>query len=184
MLSAKTACPCIPMNRRILVFGFAVLLPVLAITALAEAQADGSSRPGFPGVAMTKDDIALGQKLYTRNCASCHGAKLEGQPNWKRRLPSGRMPAPPHDETGHTWHHSDRELFTMTKLGVEAIQPGYPSDMPGFAELLTDTEIRKILAFIKSTWPERQRAAQARLNESDKSRATRERPLSTRRREP
>ncbi|MCW5719495.1 MAG: cytochrome c, partial [Bauldia sp.] len=56
-------------------------------------------------------DLRAGQTLYLANCASCHGVDLEGQPNWQTPLADGRFPAPPHDETGHTWHHSDAQLF-------------------------------------------------------------------------
>ena len=44
---------------------------------------------------------------------------------------------------------------------------GYESDMPGFAGVLSDEEIRAILAFIKSTWPERQRGYQAAISAQD-----------------
>ena len=47
--------------------------------------------------------VALGKRIYAEHCASCHGANLEGQPNWRIRKPDGRMPAPPHDSSGHTW---------------------------------------------------------------------------------
>lgn len=111
--------------------------------------------------------LAQGRALYAEYCASCHGADLEGQPNWRERLPSGRLPAPPHDETGHTWHHSDRQLIAITRHGPGALVPGYESDMPGFAEVLGDAEIEAILAFIKSTWPERERAFQAERSQAD-----------------
>jgi mono/diheme cytochrome c family protein len=98
--------------------------------------------------------LAIGQKLYAQHCAACHGAKLEGQPNWRERLPNGRMPAPPHDESGHTWHHTDRVLFAITKNGLVPpyAPPAYESDMPGFAGTLSDDEIRAVLAYIKSHW--------------------------------
>lgn len=98
--------------------------------------------------------LALGGKLYAQHCASCHGARLEGQPNWRSRLPNGRMPAPPHDESGHTWHHPDEVLFGITKHGVVPpyAPPGYQSDMPGFEGKLTDEEIRAVLAYIASHW--------------------------------
>jgi mono/diheme cytochrome c family protein len=70
------------------------------------------------------------------------------------------MPAPPHDASGHTWHHTDQELFRITKFGMSAIVPSYESDMPAFGHVLTDEEIEAVLAFIKSTWPERERAYQ------------------------
>lgn len=136
---------------------------------LAQSGSDGAPVDGltFLGEPITAADIAAGQEKYAENCASCHGANLEGQPDWKRRLDNGRMPAPPHDETGHTWHHSDRNLFIVTKGGVGAVVPGYESDMPAFEGILTDDEIADVLAYIKSTWPERQRGFQAEVTAND-----------------
>ena len=98
--------------------------------------------------------LALGRKLYSQHCGACHGMKLEGQPNWQRKLPNGRMPAPPHDESGHTWHHPDEVLFGITKHGLVPpyAPPGYQSDMPAFAGTLSDQEIRAVLAYIGSHW--------------------------------
>jgi mono/diheme cytochrome c family protein len=106
------------------------------------------------GCAQSKPDLKLGQKIYVQHCAACHGAKLEGQPEWRKPLPNGRMPAPPHDDSGHTWHHPDEVLFGITKHGlVPPYAPaGYQSDMPGFAGKLTDSEIRAVLAYISSHW--------------------------------
>lgn len=101
------------------------------------------------------ETIARGRALYAQSCASCHGAELEGQLNWQSRKPDGRMPAPPHDATGHTWHHSDEQLFRIVKHGVEQLAPpGYKSDMPAYKDLLGDDDIRAVLAFIESRWPE------------------------------
>lgn len=104
--------------------------------------------------------VARGRQLYGAHCASCHGLKLEGQPDWQTPKANGRLPAPPHDASGHTWHHADDELFTITRNGLAAVVPGYQSDMPAFAGVLSDDEIRAVLAFIKSTWPERERLYQ------------------------
>ena len=113
-------------------------------------------------------DIAQGEQLYGDFCAACHGANLEGQPDWRSPLPSGRLPAPPHDESGHTWHHSDEVLFRIVKEGTAAIVGGgYESDMPGFADVLSDEEIRAVLDYIKSTWPERERSHQQRMSQAD-----------------
>ena len=140
-----------------------------AIAAFAQAQ-DGNVRTAdvtFLGQPVTAEQIIRGKEIYAENCASCHGANLEGQPDWKRRLENGRMPAPPHDESGHTWHHSDQDLFAITKLGVGGVVPGYESDMLAFGDILSDEDITAVLAFIKSTWPERQRDVQARITASD-----------------
>ena len=108
-----------------------------------------------------ESDLRMGERLYQENCASCHGANLEGQPDWRSRLPNGRLPAPPHDASGHTWHHTDRVLLDIVKRGTAAIVGnGYESDMPGFKEVLTDEEITAIIDYIKNTWPDRIRASQ------------------------
>jgi len=113
--------------------------------------------------------LEKGQAIYAANCASCHGAKLEGQPDWKTPLPSGRLPAPPHDASGHTWHHPDRILFRITKHGTAAVVGGgYESDMPGFGDVLSDDDIRAVLDFIKSTWPERERQYQAEMSRRER----------------
>jgi len=79
-------------------------------------------------------------------------------------LPNGRLPAPPHDATGHTWHHPDKQLFEMVKNGTAGIVPGYETDMPWYKGVLSDTEIWATLSFIESTWPADIRTRQQRLN--------------------
>lgn len=107
--------------------------------------------------------VALGHTVYKQHCASCHGAKLEGQPQWRMRKPDGKLPAPPHDETGHTWHHPDEQLFLLTKHGLRPpLAPdGYKSDMPGFGGILSDAQIWAVLAFIKNAWPPEIKARQS-----------------------
>lgn len=111
--------------------------------------------------------VALGETVYRQQCASCHGAKLEGQANWRIRKPDGRLPAPPHEESGHTWHHPDDQLFRITKLGLKPpLAPeGYESDMPAFGPVVVDEQIWAVLAFIKSRWPAEIRARQNVLNQ-------------------
>ena len=117
---------------------------------------------GAIGKVPSPERLALGRQLYDDNCAACHGANLEGQPDWRQRRADGALPAPPHDETGHTWHHPDQQLFAITKQGTAAFVPtDYVTDMMGFGEVLSDAEIRAVLDYIKSRWPERIRARQA-----------------------
>ena len=116
--------------------------------ALAACNAPGSDA----------ETVKLGAQLYAQHCAACHGTKLEGQPNWRQRLPNGRLPAPPHDESGHTWHHPDEVLFAITKNGlVPPYAPkDYESDMPAFRDKLSDAEIRAVLEYIKTHWTSRE----------------------------
>lgn len=108
--------------------------------------------------------VEVGRRVYAEACASCHGASLEGQANWQRRMPNGRLPAPPHDASGHTWHHPDEVLFQITKYGPAVYAAGYQGDMPAFEQRLTDEEIAASLAFIKSTWSAEIQAKQARID--------------------
>lgn len=102
--------------------------------------------------------VALGKAVYSENCASCHGTNLEGQPDWRERKSDGRMPAPPHNTMGHTWHHPDEVLFGIIKQGVAAFAPsGYESDMPAFGGVLTDEEIWAVLAYLKAHGLQRSR---------------------------
>jgi mono/diheme cytochrome c family protein len=109
--------------------------------------------------------VARGKAVYAQHCASCHGANLEGQADWRRRLPNGRLPAPPHDASGHTWHHSDKQLFAMIRNGTAAMMPGYQTDMPAYMNTLSDADIWAVLSFIESTWPADIRARQQAIGQ-------------------
>ena len=137
------------------------------IALLAVALSACSERPQQ----QVQQSVARGKQIYDLHCASCHGAELQGQPKWRERLPGGRLPAPPHDESGHTWHHPDRVLFGITKNGMASYGPsGYESDMPAFGDRLSDAEMLAVLAYIKSTWPEHTRKVQAEVTREDERR--------------
>jgi mono/diheme cytochrome c family protein len=108
-----------------------------------------------------------GANLYAEHCASCHGHSLEGEPDWQTRRPDGKLPAPPHDATGHTWHHSDRQLMTIIRDGLATLVPGYVTDMPAYGYVLSDAEIQAILQYLKEKWPERERAYQRARSAND-----------------
>ncbi len=135
-------------------FGLALFLAM----SVNEAYAD-ILRPNDPIT------TALGGQLYAKHCAECHGAKLEGQPNWQERQSNGRLPAPPHDASGHTWHHADAVLITLTKDGPATMAGGdYESDMTGYKDILSDNEIIAVLSYIKSIWPAEIRKTHDRIN--------------------
>jgi len=137
------------------------------VVGIGGAVAWWSTLPGTPKI--DPDDVAqvaLGQTIYAAQCARCHGANLEGQPNWQDRQATGRLPAPPHDASGHTWHHPDAQLFGITKHGLAPYAPaGYLSDMPAFDGTLSDEQIAAVLAYIKSKWPVDIRVRQTRIDE-------------------
>ena len=118
--------------------------------------------------------VARGRVLYDANCASCHGENFEGQPDWRSPGDDGLYPAPPHDASGHTWHHSDAGLIAYITLGGKAAlaQMGvrFDSGMPGFGDVLAPQDIEDILGYIKSRWTGRERAVQAERSRSQGSR--------------
>ena len=116
-------------------------------------------RPGSTQV------VEVGRQIYAEHCAGCHGADLEGQPNWRQRRSDGMLPAPPHDPSGHTWHHPDAQLVEMTKFGPQRFAGAdYRSEMPAYQDQLTDREIVAVLSYIKSTWPPEIRARHDQIN--------------------
>lgn len=153
------------MKRSYLILG-SVALAALGLTysitlPTETAEASITLKPNEPAV------VSLGKQVYAQNCASCHGIALQGQANWRKRGKDGYMPAPPHDETGHTWHHPDNYLFLMTKYGIEKmIGKTYPNNMPAYEGKLSDNEIIAVLSFIKSMWPNNVKRQHDQINAS------------------
>lgn len=149
---------------------FAAIAAAAVLAALGTAAytwwPDSQAQAGL----LRPDDVQtvrLGESLYRDQCAACHGVDLEGEtPDWQVRDADGYLPAPPHDETGHTWHHPDQLLFDMTKYGIAeaANLPDYPTRMPAYDGILEDEEIIAILSFIKSRWPDPVRQYQDEIN--------------------
>lgn len=155
---------------------------MLALAVIAVAVAGGGAWWALDGpgtgertddarytTALRPDDARLtarGAEVYAAHCASCHGANLEGQPNWRERGPDGLLPAPPHDASGHTWHHADALLIRITRDGVGAVvgDPGYRTAMPVYRGVLSDEDIVAVLSWIKSRWPADVRAKHDQIN--------------------
>ncbi|MCF6320844.1 MAG: cytochrome c [Rhizobiaceae bacterium] len=125
-----------------------------------DAYADALLKPN------NKVLVNSGREIYNTTCASCHGKNLEGQPDWRSPDEDGLLPAPPHDQSGHTWHHTDKLLFELTKIGLgrSAGFEDYKTNMPVFEDVLSDVEIIAVLSYIKSTWPEEIRLRHDELN--------------------
>jgi mono/diheme cytochrome c family protein len=137
----------------------ALLLGGLALAAGGLALVNLGRAPSESGLS-----LAEGARLYGLHCAACHGANLEGEPNWRQRRADGMLPAPPQDASGHTWHHPDPQLLAIVKQGTAALVGGdYKSNMRGFAGELSDDEIRAVLAYIRSRWPADIQAKQAEI---------------------
>ena len=146
------------------VFWLTILVLILGVAFLAYHQTGYGNRaviinqtavPPLP--TLGSENVAQGEILYYQYCAKCHGANLEGAPKWKQRLPDDSLPPPPHDSSGHTWHHSDELLISITENGGD---PADNSKMTAFKDQLSREEIVAILEFIKSKWGREEREYQ------------------------
>ncbi|KUJ73135.1 c-type cytochrome [Ruegeria profundi] len=141
---------------------------VFLIGAALVYFATGLSNAG--GVVLKPNDASVvshGAEVYEQNCASCHGSNLEGEEGWQGLDEDGRLRAPPHDATGHTWHHDGELLFRLTKYGPAEVigDPSYATNMPAYEGILSDDEIIAVLSYIKSTWPPHIRARHDEMEE-------------------
>lgn len=163
--------PELPMRTNMRAWILCGLLAVLlAAAGLYALRAKGAWTAELEPYALRPDDlqtVQAGARIYAKHCAACHGVRGEGQPNWREHGPNGLLPAPPHDESGHTWHHPDAQLFAITKHGLAQLirQPGYRTDMPRYDGVLSDTEIVAVLSWIKAQWPQETRVRHDQLND-------------------
>ena len=145
-------------QRQRIVMGAIIVGAILIVIGGFTLLSDGS---GTTANSSDTQLVALGQQVYAANCAGCHGVNLEGQPDWQQANPDGSLRAPPHDETGHTWHHGDAALIESISLGGARLAANVgTSAMPAYKDSLTNEDITAVLVYIKSTWPIDIQAAQ------------------------
>jgi len=166
MAPHRVPCPCNVRRAKAWVSCAAAAGLLIALLAMAypaarrAASADSHFADAEDGAL-----VAHGRTVYMDACASCHGRALQGQPLWQLNDQFAGQRAPAHDATGHTWQHSDEDLFHKTKFGRFPARPAdVATAMPAFAAILTDRQILAALAFIKARWPLGTRVAQAALN--------------------
>ena len=112
-----------------------------------------------------------GQTIFQANCAVCHGAGGEGQPDWHVKKPDGILPAPPLNGDGHTWHHGDGTLYTYVSRGGKFYEspdiPSFKSGMPGFGEILSHEEVIAVIEYLKILWGDKvSQGLELKLSES------------------
>jgi mono/diheme cytochrome c family protein len=129
-----------------------IYFSVVSFTATRSVVINQTAVPPLPR--LDREKIKRGEALYQQYCARCHGVDLKGSPTWKEALPDGSYPPPPHDDTGHTWHHTDEQLLNIIANGGD---PAYNSKMPAFKDKLTQNDMIAILEFFKSQWGKKER---------------------------
>jgi S-disulfanyl-L-cysteine oxidoreductase SoxD len=140
---------------------------IIGVAALVAWLITHFSLAAVPRFANADDDATVerGKRIYRFQCSSCHGRYLQGQSLWQLNDKDAGRRAPAHDETGHTWQHSDEALFQKTKYGrFEPTRTDLVTYMPAFKDVLSDADTLAVIAFIKRRWPVGLRVSQAMLN--------------------
>lgn len=127
----------------------------LLLAGCARTQ-PGERTGGLP--VLDPSEVTRGRAVYGQYCASCHGSRAEGAKNWTQLDARGNLPAPPHDDSGHTWRHSDKQLAELIQNGWrDRFNKTEELTMPPFKDRLSDEEIRAVITFFKSLWSEEHR---------------------------
>lgn len=140
---------------------------VIVVSACSANVPEPETPAEFPRIGLSVEDappvpeldasrITAGQFTYLENCAACHQPNLSGAADWKTRDQDGRLKPPPMDSEGHAWHHSDSLLIEVVSDG--SFDP--ESNMKGFADRLSASEIADVIEFLKSTWGPEERSFQ------------------------
>ena len=110
------------------IVAFGLVATIVAITVEEPAPP-----PGAP----------LGERIYYRYCAHCHGR--DGRGSWRATIfliRTGDL-----TDASRMQQNSDRYLFELIKLGGAPLgKPG----MPGFAFQLTDQHIEAVIAYVRN----------------------------------
>jgi len=138
--------------------GFTVVAALVVAAACANQASTPMATLVPPLSTLDPAQVQTGKVTYQANCATCHGLNAEGAPNWATPEPDGLYPAPPHDDSGHTWHHSDRVLYETIRDGMgDPLRPNSPLRMPAWGGKLSDAEIRAVVEYFRSLWSEEHR---------------------------
>ncbi len=165
-------------NRYVILAPFVLGALILIVLALAlSSQQPAPTMPAMPMAESTEDPrremllaadpgLQAGQASYNLRCAHCHGYAGEGelQVSAVDTLALGMKVVPPHDSTGHTWMHPEQLLVQLIQQG--APNPLYRFQMPAYSEVMTDEEIRQVLAYIRLWWTDAQREHHAAITEA------------------
>lgn len=125
------------------------LLTTLFLTALGSSAETGKRD--------SPETVARGARLYQEYCSACHGRDGVGESSipWSIRRPD-YITAMPLDESSHAWHHGDEQLIQMILKGTGRSR----TRMPVWDGVLSVTQVRDLVGYLKSLWGDRILACQ------------------------
>jgi len=148
--------------------GLALAVSVIIVAGCSALTFRGPSEATPTAVilpALDPSQVARGRQVYLQRCASCHGQNAEGAPNWQQPDARGNLSPPPHDDSGHTWRHSDAQLAEIIRNRLRDRFNKTPElTMPPFKDRLSDAEITAVITYFESLWSSGHRAFQEEEN--------------------
>lgn len=104
-------------------------------------------------VAAPADSGRSGRELYLETCAACHGADGRGEPARDARYP--KQP-PDFTDCNFATREANSDWLAVSHVGGPA--RGFDRRMPAFGPLLTDTELVRVLDYMRTfcrdpAWP-------------------------------
>ena len=142
-----------PMNTPLL-FAGTLLLGVATLHSAGDRSPWQSPDRTGPSVARQFDSgarpeaLAAGKRLYDTNCANCHGDRAQGavKAGIEISIITERGGLQPPDLTDPAWDHgsTDTEIVAVVKKGMPLAM------MPSYERLLSDAEIRNVVAHVRS----------------------------------
>ncbi|MAF84119.1 MAG: cytochrome c [Gammaproteobacteria bacterium] len=125
------------------------LLSITALLCISGLAVQAADKPALEtnncaATGNLRGDAQAGQDVHLEHCAECHG--YDG----KAEVIVMHMDEPPHDQTDVEYMKklNDQFLYLAICKGGEAI--GKSLVMPGWGDLLTDQEIRDLVAWIRT----------------------------------
>ncbi len=100
------------------------VLAVLAVAACGGGNATGPGAATTTGY--TSDQVAMGQELYAKNCAGCHGDKGQGTTKAPPVVGSGSLPdtPPATAKVRKTEFRTAKDVLDFIKTSMPANKPG------------------------------------------------------------
>jgi mono/diheme cytochrome c family protein len=129
---------------------FIALVSTVLISGSLMAQAPANAKTMKNPVAADAKSIEAGKAIFTKSCATCHGAAGKGDGAIVKSLKEG---APkPSDFTDAKWDHgaTDGEIFVVVRDGLPA-----PSMMKGQKGKLMDNDMWNLVNYVKSLSPKK-----------------------------
>jgi mono/diheme cytochrome c family protein len=131
-------------HQRTIVAAMSFLIIILLAGCSSEVTNDATMKVRW----YTAAQVVEGRGLFQSHCAVCHGESAAATTDWRTTNDDGAYPPPPLNGTAHAWHHP------MSVLAETIAAGGVPFGgvMPGFRDVLDNSEARATIAYFQSFW--------------------------------